>query len=65
MAGRVAVIDHGKIIGTGSPSELKSQTGTQSLEEAFLKLTGKEIRNEEAGDLDTLRTHARMWGRRR
>ncbi|UNC93943.1 ABC transporter ATP-binding protein [Candidatus Contubernalis alkalaceticus] len=47
-ADTVAVIDHGKIIAQGSPKELAERTGTKSLEEAFLALTGKEIREEEA-----------------
>ncbi len=46
IAGRVAVIDHGKIIAQGSPTELLAQTSTQSLEDAFLVLTGHEIREE-------------------
>ena len=65
MADRVVVIDHGKIIGTGTPEELKTATSTTSLEEAFLKLTGDAIRSDEASSIDNLRTHARAWGRRR
>jgi ABC-2 type transport system ATP-binding protein len=65
MAGRVSIIDHGKIIETGTPDELKKKTGTNSLEEAFLKLTGDEMRPDEASSLDSLRTHARAWGRKR
>jgi ABC-2 type transport system ATP-binding protein len=47
VAGTVAVIDHGKIIDQGSPGALAERTGTASLEEAFLALTGKAIREEE------------------
>ncbi|HTE48735.1 MAG TPA: ATP-binding cassette domain-containing protein [Candidatus Paceibacterota bacterium] len=65
MADRVVIIDHGKIIGVGSPAELKTKTNTTSLEEAFLKLTGNEMRPDEASSLDTLRSHAKMWGRKR
>ncbi len=65
MADKVVIIDHGKIIGSGTPAELKSKTGTTSLEEAFLKLTGSAIRSDEASSLDTLRSHAKMWGRRK
>lgn len=57
VAQRVAVIDHGKIITTGMPSQLKSQTKTNSLESAFLELTGHEIREEEATNLDRMRMH--------
>ena len=47
MARRVAIIDHGKIIAIGSPKELIKETKTESLEDAFLALTGREIREEE------------------
>lgn len=65
MADKIVVIDHGKIIGSGTSDSLKKDTGAESLEEAFLKLTGSEIRHDEAGSLDSLRTHARVWGRTR
>jgi ABC-2 type transport system ATP-binding protein len=61
----VAIIDHGKIVAQGSPQGLKTNTQSATLEDAFLKLTGKNIRSEEANHIDTLRTHARAWGRRR
>ena len=61
VADRIGVIDHGRIVATGSPAELKARTGTQSLEEAFLALTGTTIRDEAAGSADHLRQVARMW----
>lgn len=64
VASKVAVIDHGKIIADGTPAELKAKTNTQSLEEAFLNLTGKNIRSEEASATDRLRSDRRMWGRK-
>jgi len=63
MASRIAVIDYGKIIAEGSAEKLKEQTGTASLEEAFLKLTGKQIREESASVIDQLRTKRRLWKR--
>jgi ABC-2 type transport system ATP-binding protein len=63
-ADRIAIIDHGEIIAMGSGEELKKQTNTESLEDAFLKLTGKVIREESANSLDQLRTMGRMRGRR-
>jgi ABC-2 type transport system ATP-binding protein len=65
MADQVVVIDHGKIIGKGTPEELKKSTSTNSLEEAFLKLTGNAIRTDDASSLDALRSQAKMWGRRK
>jgi ABC-2 type transport system ATP-binding protein len=62
VARRIAVIDHGKIIAMGSGDELKKQTGTSTLEEAFLNLTGHAIRKEEASSVDQLRQMGRAWG---
>jgi ABC-2 type transport system ATP-binding protein len=51
IAQRVAVIDCGKIVAIGTVEELRQETGTDSLEKAFLKLTGSHIREESAGDI--------------
>ena len=61
VADRIAIIDHGKIAAEGSPDELKAQTETDSLEAAFLKLTGSTIRDERADSSDQMRQMARMW----
>lgn len=61
MAKNVAIIDHGKIIAQGSAKKLKEETKTSSLEEAFLALTGKAIREEEASSVQMLRQGRRMW----
>lgn len=63
VAGRIAVIDQGKIIAIGSSGDLKSRTHTSSLEDAFLKLTGTRIREEEASGLDRMRMRRRRWNR--
>ena len=43
---QVAIIDHGKILVSDSPKNLIKQTeGTQNLEDVFVELTGKELRN--------------------
>ncbi len=60
IAQRIAIIDHGKIIATGTSEELQAKTQTHSLEDAFLKLTGNVIRDEEASGIDKLRAH-RQW----
>ena len=66
VAHRVGVIDHGKLVAQGTPKAIKEQTGTNTLEDAFLKLTGSTIRDESAGSADQMRQFARMWsgGRR-
>jgi ABC-2 type transport system ATP-binding protein len=64
MAQRIAIIDHGDIVAMGNNEELKTQTGTRTLEEAFLKLTGSAIREEGVSSVDRLRTRGRMHGRR-
>ena len=61
VAERIAIIDHGKMIGIGTSAELKEQTGTHTLEEAFLSLTGKTIREESSSSTDRLRSMRRMW----
>jgi ABC-2 type transport system ATP-binding protein len=60
IAQRIAIIDHGKIIATGTSEELQARTETGSLEEAFLKLTGNVIRDEGSSATDKLRAH-RQW----
>src|SRR5580692_8172088 len=61
VAQRIAIIDHGRIVAQGSPQELKQQTGSETLEQAFLALTGSTIRAEEAGSIDQMRNMARMF----
>jgi ABC-2 type transport system ATP-binding protein len=61
VAHRVGVIDHGKLVAQGTPAAIKEQTGTATLEEAVLKLTGSTIRDESAGSADQMRQFAKMW----
>jgi ABC-2 type transport system ATP-binding protein len=63
VAKRIAVIDHGKIISQGTLEELKKNTKTDSLEDAFLSLTGTTIRDEEVNNIDRLRIHRKHWRR--
>jgi ABC-2 type transport system ATP-binding protein len=65
IADRIAIIDHGKIIASGTLEELKTQTKTNTLEEAFLSFTGNTIREEEATSVDRLRSMSKMWRKRR
>jgi ABC-type multidrug transport system ATPase subunit len=43
---RVGVIDHGKLIALGSPAELIRQYESKNLEEVFIRLTGRKIRED-------------------
>lgn len=45
---RVGIIDYGRIVALDSPDALKKTYGAASLNEVFLKLTGHDIRKEEA-----------------
>lgn len=63
MAQRIAIIDHGKIVGGGKVEELKEKTKTNSLEEAFLKLTGSAIRDQQGGATENMRMMHRAWRR--
>jgi ABC-2 type transport system ATP-binding protein len=61
VAQRIAIIGHGKIVAQGTAAELKARTGTDSLEQAFLKLTGTTIRDEQSTSADQMRAMAAMW----
>lgn len=63
-ADRIVIIDQGKIVAEGTAAELKNKTKSETLEEAFLKLTGHQIRNEEVGAMDQMRMNRRAWTRR-
>ena len=41
---RIAIIDHGKIVALDTPAKLKETNGETTLENVFLKLTGRQIR---------------------
>lgn len=63
IAQKIAVIDHGKIVASGTVDDLKKRTKTSTLEAAFLSLTGKAIRDEEASPLDRLRQRRQLYHR--
>ena len=46
VADRVVIIDHGRIVASGTPAEIKRQTNKDNLEAAFIELTGRQIREE-------------------
>ena len=61
VADQVAVIDHGKIVAQGLPAQLKAETQSQTLEDAFIALTGHTIRDEESSSADRMRMMRKVW----
>jgi ABC-2 type transport system ATP-binding protein len=53
VSDRIAIIDHGRIVAQGSAG---------SLEDAFLALTGRSIREAEAEPADRVRVMRQVWG---
>jgi ABC-2 type transport system ATP-binding protein len=46
LCDRVGIIDHGKLIALGTPKQLKDKYNAKDLEEVFIGLTGRKIREE-------------------
>ena len=67
VSGRIVIIDHGKISAEGTPEEIKTRTETKTLEEAFLTLTGRDIREDVPTESDQLKKGRILWsgGRKR
>jgi ABC-2 type transport system ATP-binding protein len=61
VADDITVIDHGRIVAEGTAVSLKDRTGTGTLEEAFIALTGRDIREDEATPADRMRMLRRAW----
>jgi ABC-2 type transport system ATP-binding protein len=57
------IIDHGKIIARGTVEALKHETQSRTLEDAFIALTGRSIRADEAAPGDRMRMMRRVWRR--
>ncbi len=48
IATKIAIIDKGRILIQGTSKEIKKATKTKTLENAFLALTGYDLREESA-----------------
>jgi ABC-2 type transport system ATP-binding protein len=46
LCDRVGIIDHGKLIALGAPKELIAKGKVKNLEELFIQLTGRTMREE-------------------
>jgi ABC-2 type transport system ATP-binding protein len=44
LCDRILIIDHGRIVAAGTPAELKAVHGADTLDEVFLTITGRELR---------------------
>jgi ABC-2 type transport system ATP-binding protein len=44
LCDRIAIIDHGKLIALGTPKQLKEKYAAKDLEDVFLQLTGRKMR---------------------
>ncbi len=53
-ADRVAVIDHGRIIAEDTPDRIIESMGTETLEDAFVEMTGRELRPEASSSRERL-----------
>jgi ABC-2 type transport system ATP-binding protein len=46
LCDRVGIIDHGKLIALGTPKELVAKSSVKNLEDLFIQLTGRNMREE-------------------
>ena len=58
---RVAIIDYGKLVAVGTPKQLKKKTKAKKMNDVFLELTGRDIRDEGANRVERMKS--RMGGR--
>ena len=58
-ADRVAVIDHGRIIAEDTPDRITESMGAETLEDAFVELTGRELRPEGSSSRERLASQRR------
>jgi ABC-2 type transport system ATP-binding protein len=62
LSQRIGIIDRGKIIACDTPSSLKRMQGVGTLEEVFLSLTGRGLRDSANEKVPTVVRHRRMFG---
>lgn len=47
LCDRVAIVDSGRVVAQGTPNALKAHTSAATLEDAFVKLTGKALNEKD------------------
>jgi len=62
-ADKIAVIDHGKIVAQGTVQDLLKKTEKETLEDAFLALTGYDIRDQSISNIEKMRLQRQRWKR--
>ena len=60
LSDRISIIDHGKIIATERPQELKNKFKSDNLLDVFLTLTGRELRDSASDRIPMRRVMGRM-----
>jgi len=60
LSDTISIIDHGRIIATGTPQELKTKCNAQNLLDVFLTLTGRELRDSASDRVPMRRVVGRM-----
>ena len=45
LCDQIAICDHGRLVATGTPAELKGEVGGQTLEDVFIAYTGRMLRD--------------------
>jgi ABC-2 type transport system ATP-binding protein len=60
LSDRISIIDHGKIVATERPQELKDKYETDNLLDVFLILTGRELRDSASEHIPMRRVMGRM-----
>lgn len=62
VSDEIAIIEYYKLIESGTVEEIKKRTETESLEESFLKLIGRDIRDDKGVNRPKIMRGVRRMG---
>lgn len=62
LSHRIGIIDHGKIIATDTPQNLKKKSNSETLEDVFLELTGRTLRDSASNQVSMRAVVPRVYG---